>query len=113
MGAGQLIREGRRRAGLTQAALAERLGTSQSVIARWETGAVSPSFETLRRVLRACGFELDVALVSHEEGFDHDWSLALQNLRLSPEERLDQIEELAAFVRDGRAAMDRATPAGG
>ncbi len=113
MRGGQLIREGRRRAGLTQTELASRLPTSQSVIARWESGAVSPSLDTLTRVLRACGFELDVGLVAHDEGFDHDWSLTLQNLRLSPAQRLDQLEEAVAFVPDGREALAGATPVSG
>jgi len=29
---------------------------------RWERGAVQPSFETLRRLVRACGFVLNVSI---------------------------------------------------
>jgi len=36
------IRAFRKRLGLTQAALAERLGVPQPTVARWETGLVSP-----------------------------------------------------------------------
>ena len=41
------------RAGLTQAELAERMGTSQSVIARLESGAQMPSVKTLLKFARA------------------------------------------------------------
>jgi len=85
---GDLIREARRPAGLSQRELAGRLHTTQSVVARWESGATGPSFETVVRAVRACGFELDVHILPVDEGFEHDWSLAQQNLALTPEQRL-------------------------
>lgn len=45
---------------LTQAELAERLGTTQSAIARLEAGRVSPSYTTLRRYAEATGTRLTV-----------------------------------------------------
>lgn len=49
-------------AGLTQAQLAERMGTQASAVARLErslaTGKHSPSVATLRRYVRACGKHL-------------------------------------------------------
>lgn len=49
-------------AGLTQAQLAERMGTQASAVARLErslaTGKHSPSIATLRSYLRACGKRL-------------------------------------------------------
>ena len=48
---------------MTQAELAERLGTTQSAIARLEGGRVSPSFATLRRYAEATGTRLTVGLV--------------------------------------------------
>jgi transcriptional regulator with XRE-family HTH domain len=41
------------RAGLTQAELAKRMGTTQSVIARLESGAQLPSVSTLLKFARA------------------------------------------------------------
>lgn len=41
------------RAGLTQAELAKRMGTTQSVIARLESGAQLPSVNTLLKFARA------------------------------------------------------------
>ena len=48
---------------MTQAQLAERLGTTQSAVARLEGGRVSPSFSTLRRYAEATGTRLTVGLV--------------------------------------------------
>jgi transcriptional regulator with XRE-family HTH domain len=45
-------------AGLTQEALAERMGTKQEVIARWEGGKVMPSTRTLARLVKATGTRL-------------------------------------------------------
>lgn len=49
------VRESRLAAGLSQRALARRAGTSQPAIARYERGAATPSWETLRRLAAACG----------------------------------------------------------
>jgi len=65
----QLIRdmiEARTRAGLTQAQLAERMGTRQAAIARLESGRVQPSLETLRRYARATGSRLTLSLEAEE-----------------------------------------------
>jgi transcriptional regulator with XRE-family HTH domain len=47
---------------LTQAELAERMGTSQSAIARLESGRSKPSLSTLRRYAKATGARLKIAL---------------------------------------------------
>ena len=52
----------RTRAKLTQAELAERMGTSQSTIARLESGAAKPSLSTLRRLAHATGMRLKISL---------------------------------------------------
>jgi transcriptional regulator with XRE-family HTH domain len=49
-------------ANLSQAALAERIGTTQSAIARLEGGGVSPSLSTLRRYAEATGTRLHLEL---------------------------------------------------
>jgi DNA-binding XRE family transcriptional regulator len=53
----------RREAKLTQAELAEKIGTTQSAIARLEGGRVSPSISTLRRYAEATGHQLQVGFV--------------------------------------------------
>jgi uncharacterized protein len=59
--AGALLATVRREAGLTQAELARRAKTSQAMVARYETGAASPTVRTLARLLRAAGRELVLA----------------------------------------------------
>ncbi len=49
---------------LSQTALAKRLGTTQSAIARLEGGGVSPSLSTLRRYAEATGRRLHLELRS-------------------------------------------------
>ena len=61
MDGGALVREARTRAGLTQAELAERVGTTQSAIARLERGT-SLTLERASRLVRACGFDLQVRI---------------------------------------------------
>lgn len=49
--------------GVTQAELAERMGTTQSAIARLESGRVSPTVETLQKYARALGKRLRIEMV--------------------------------------------------
>ena len=48
-------------AGLTQEQLAERMGTKQEVVARWEGGKVLPSTRTLARLAKATGTRLRIS----------------------------------------------------
>ena len=61
--ASQMLRA-RARAGLTQDAVAEKMGTTKSAISRLESaGKHAPSLATLKRYAQAVGFELQVRLV--------------------------------------------------
>ena len=86
MTSGQLLREARLRAGLTQAELEGMTGKDRASIARWERDDVTPSFEALQLLMRACGF--DLALVSFEQPSE-DEDLREQ-LRLTPKERIER-----------------------
>ena len=102
MQGGTIVREARRRVGLRQAELAARVGTSQSAIARIERGTTEPSFERVVDLVAACG----LAMVPHvTEPGDADWSLALDNLRLSVDARVRQHQAAVRFVRAGREAI--------
>lgn len=59
------VLKARSAAGLTQAEVARRVGTTQSAIARLESGARkhSPSIATLQRYARALGYRLEIKLV--------------------------------------------------
>lgn len=61
MEASWTLRTARTRAGLTQAELARRAGTSQATISAYEHGRKAPSVETLGRLLAAAGARLTVA----------------------------------------------------
>ncbi|AXK79220.1 XRE family transcriptional regulator [Pseudolabrys taiwanensis] len=53
--------EARARAGLSQAELAKRMKTTQSVIARLESGRTKPSTRTLQRFAAATGHRLKIS----------------------------------------------------
>lgn len=62
---GALIREARRRAGLSQVELGRRAGVTQSVVSAYESGARQPSLPTLERLVRAAGSDLDITVHQH------------------------------------------------
>jgi DNA-binding XRE family transcriptional regulator len=60
--AAQLI-EARAMANLTQEQVARRMGTTQSVVARLESGHPLPSLRTLKRYASAIGSKVEIRLV--------------------------------------------------
>ncbi|MGH7540833.1 MAG: helix-turn-helix domain-containing protein [Gemmatimonadota bacterium] len=80
-----LIREARRRAGWTQAELAERVGTSQPAIARYERARSMPDLATLHRIVEGCGLELRLELADPDPQREAAARIALER---TPEERL-------------------------
>lgn len=98
-----LVRELRLAARLSQRALARRAGTSQPAIARYERGAVTPSWETLQRLAAACGRRVTIAAEAVPE--PHDVELAELLLGLTPEERL---RALSRYARLHGAAREEA-----
>ena len=96
--AAALVRTARTEAGLTQAALAARLGTTQSVVSRWERGDDEPRLSTLQRIARACGQRLVLAL----EPDDVDRAQIRQQLALSPSDRLASVANVSRFVATAR-----------
>jgi transcriptional regulator with XRE-family HTH domain len=60
--AGALLRQARKRAGLSQVDLAGRAGVTQSVISAYESGRRQPSIPALARLIDAAGFELTLGL---------------------------------------------------
>jgi transcriptional regulator with XRE-family HTH domain len=90
MTSADVIYSARRRAGLTQAELARRLALPQSQLSRWERGAVTPSFETLRQIVRACGLELTIGIANRDDSYALSVGRALDR---SPAERIvDAVE---------------------
>jgi len=109
----RLIEEARQRADLTQLELAERVGTSQSAIAKLEQGATNPTVSTLARCAVAAGFELRIGLVPlpapdpvvARYKQDVDRTLLRENLRKSVDERLRTLAEWQVASRE----LQRAT----
>lgn len=96
-----LVREARRRAGLSQAQLAARAGTSQAAIARYERARTMPDLPTLHRIAAACGFDLRMELAEPDAQREATERAALDR---SVEERLlanQAHTELIAALRSG------------
>ena len=53
--AAALLRDARRRAGLTQAELGRRAGVPQSMVSAYESGQRQPALPTLARLVEAAG----------------------------------------------------------
>jgi len=102
-----LVQGARKKAGLTQAQLAERAGVTQSVIARLERGGGNPTFLTLERVLHAAGHRLELSAV--DQGLSTvDETLIERQLALSPAERIRALRAQAAAMKRLVAAGARA-----
>lgn len=97
-----LIRATRLAHGLTQAQLAIRAGTTQSAIARLESGGVSPTVATADRVLRLLGVRLTLA--TEKDDFGVDRSLIRSALAQPPGTRLSRGIEHSRMVLRNRGA---------
>ncbi len=94
--AASTIRGARVRAGLTQVELAAKANVAQSVVSAYESSRREPSFEMLRKLVSAAGFDVDVVLVpspsrsSRRQSVEHNAgrllrvlsSLGARNVRL-------------------------------
>jgi transcriptional regulator with XRE-family HTH domain len=90
MSTGSLIRDARLAEGLTQAALARRLGITQPSVARLEAAGDEVTVATLQRALNAMGRALVLQVVPRKSSIDE--TLLHSNLRLSPDQRVQQFE---------------------
>lgn len=102
----ELIRDARRRYGLSQERLALRAGTTQTAISRLERGQRSPSVETLRGLLLVMGEDLELSTRRLSQTSD-PVHLAAED-RLSPAQRLDRAFDWTTFNEELRAAGRRA-----
>ncbi len=102
MRAAPLIRNARLRAGLTQVELAERVGTKQPAIARWERGESEPRVDTLTSLLAACGFELSREL--RPVNVTQTRQLREQ-LALTPAQRVSQLVRTVRVIERARSTV--------
>lgn len=105
MKAGPALRYARKKAGLSQRELARKVGVPQSTVGRIEAGLVDPQAGTLTRLLRTCGFDLEVA---PRLGVGIDRTQIREMLALTPDQRVARCAAGARFLRSMREAMRRA-----
>ncbi len=84
---GRLVRRLREAAGLTQRQLAIRAGTTKTAISRLEADHLSPTVDTLDRLLVCLGYRLTVDAVPMTPRSEHTQLDAVADL--TPAERLD------------------------
>ena len=102
MTASALLKDARVRAGLSQRDLAQKARTAQSVVARIELGETSPSWDTLMRLVRATGHIVSAAI---EPTAVIDRSMlddVPRILRMTPEERLNEVAQVSRFIAGAR-----------
>jgi transcriptional regulator with XRE-family HTH domain len=108
MDAGRLVARLRARHGLSQRALAIRASTSQAWISRVERGEVSPSVDSLERLLHAMGEQLvvDCRRLAHDDTDDHHRAATAA---MDVSERLERALSAASFAAElhGRARASR------
>lgn len=99
MDAGRIVRETRERHGLSQTRLARRAGTSQSFVSRVEAGTISPTVETLERLLLVMGERLDTRGTVRIPGWlDDDPHQRAASRDMPPADRLERAFAANAFA---------------
>lgn len=101
MSPGSVVRRAREAEGLTQAALARRLGITQPAVARVEAAGDEVTVATLQRFLNAMGRALALQVVERPSSVDE--TLLHSTLALTPDERLARFE---AWYEDIQALRD-------
>lgn len=93
---GQIMRDARHRAGVSQRQLSIRTGVAAPSISRIENGRESPSFERFAVCMQALGFEPSVTL--HKLGGSEADPIHLAaEARMTPAERLESLFEWMRF----------------
>lgn len=103
--AADVLFRARTNAGLSQRALASLAQTAQSVVARVELGAVSPSWDTLARLVEAAGYRLEARITNESALAVPAESEIPRVLALEPEARLQEMRNAERFF----AAIRRAS----
>ncbi len=91
-----MILMARRRAGLTQRELAERIECRQATIARWERGDRQASYEDVEAIAQACELQLDAHLVPQDRSW---WPQIAVQLDREPLERVRRLTPPGAAFR--------------
>jgi transcriptional regulator with XRE-family HTH domain len=99
--AGNIVKRAREAAGLSQAELADRMGTTQSAVARLESRYSNPRVDTLDRAVASTGQRVTVSV---DPGFGLDETLIASALRIEPRDRLRRFASSYASARRLSAA---------
>ena len=97
-----LIRDYRRRAGLTMKELGDRLGVSESAVQRWENGDRRPSYERLLQISEELDCSVNELLGYYGGRIEKDTSeympeitmIARAGAKMTPEKRADMLKIL-------------------
>ena len=93
MSIGEKIRTARRNLGISQEALADRLGVSTQAVSTWERDENLPETKKLLAIAKALGLSLDYMVAEDQD----DWTMKL----LYPERVLDKAIEFAVIRHSG------------
>lgn len=93
--AGELIRDARKRHGLSQTTLARRAGTTQKQVSRIERAETSPSIATVTRLLAAMGERLELRALPGARDNRTDDELRAELELLTAGERIVQTASLS------------------
>lgn len=115
------IRIARKKRSMTQAELAEKIGVQRSVISKYESGMVSPSFSQIQKIAEALNVDIiylldgysqadyEKALHSYgekvsapqsEKVSDEDIKFALFEGAPVTDEQFEEVKRFAKYVRD-------------
>lgn len=103
MKSAEIVRRARKVRGWTQTELARAAGISQSAVARWESGRVSPRVASLQRVFEAAGLLARIELVEEDR---IDWDQLAERLSWTPIDRLRYLTDMIAFEERARKARE-------
>jgi transcriptional regulator with XRE-family HTH domain len=104
MSFGQRLSQMRKKQGLSQEALGEKLDTTGVAIGRYERDEVTPSVEIATRLAKALGVSLDYLVGLTDEPLETDTlQRVLQVQRLEDEDRQHVLFTLDAMLRDAKA----------
>ena len=93
---GRILRDARRRAGVSQSQLSIRTGIAAPSLSRIENGRESPSFERFAACLEALGFEPNIDL-RPLGGSEADPVHLVAEAELTPAQRLESLFEWMRF----------------
>ena len=101
-----LVREARHRAGISAEELASRLGLPVTEIQQYEAAQTIPDIVTLYELAAACGQDLRLTLVPHDDADDRRLA---ERLAMTPAQRAEINRRMVAMAAAGaraRAAGD-------